>query len=218
MATQRESNPALLNKTVEDLKRLWGVNSKDPTCGAYLVRFLFYRAINTPDSEKKSRITKYQDAIDLGEAVLKLDPNNLMARFWLAAALGKQGLDIGIGRSLRQAKFIKQHLEVVEKAEPAYESAGALRALGIMYYELPGWPFSFGSYSKSVEYLKRAHQLSPTHLGNKSYLARSLIKSGEKELARTLAEEVLSSRPDPNHPNEENEYREIARFTLKKLD
>jgi tetratricopeptide (TPR) repeat protein len=211
-----EVNQKQLDETIGWLEELSKTDAIDVEILTNLARLKFFRAIN--DDDKSARIKKYQQSIDDSENALKLEPNNTAANFWKAAAIGKQGLDIGISKALKNAHPMKDCLDIVLKKNEAYDNAGAHRALGRLYYELPGWPISFGDNKLAREHLQKAVDLSPKTVSNHVYLAQVLIKLGEKDQAKKELAFVKSQPVNPNHKKESAEYLELAEKLNKKLD
>jgi tetratricopeptide (TPR) repeat protein len=208
-AVLHEVQPEEAQKTIEWLTTLEKDNPKDDEIPGHKARLLFLLALNEDD--KSVRIKKYQLAIDQAEKALQLNPESIPGNFWKAAAIGKQGLDIGIGKALKAVGPMRDSLKIVEKKDEKYENAGVHRALGRLYFKLPGWPLSFGSNSKALEHFKRAVELAPNHAGNRIFYAEVLLKKGMKEDARKELEFFKSIKPEPTRKREFAEFYEIAK-------
>ncbi|MDZ4677343.1 MAG: TRAP transporter TatT component family protein [Oligoflexia bacterium] len=203
-------------KTSKWLEDVCLADGKDDECFAQLSRVNFFYAVD--HDKKDERIKRYQKAIDAADKSLALNTKNITANFWKAAAIGKQGLDIGISKAFGNAPAMKKHLEIILSIDEKFEQAGAHRAMGRLYYELPGWPFSFGSFPKALEHMKKAVALAPEHYGNRIYYAQAELKhTGNKDLARPQIEAVLNMKDDPQHRIEQTEFRELALELKKKL-
>src|SRR5262249_14554823 len=142
---------------------------------------------------KEERIKQYQKSMDFGDAAIALDANSKTANFWSAAAIGKQGLDIGITKALRNAKPMKASLEIVLNQDEKFEMGGPNRALSRLYLRVPGWPISFGDNTKSLEHGQKAYDIAPTYNLNRIFFAEILIKKDKKDQAKKLLEEVVNS-------------------------
>lgn len=208
-AVLHEVKPEELTKTIEWLTTLEKENPKDDLIPGHKARLLFFLAINEED--KGVRIKKYQLAIDQADKALAINPKSVPGNFWKAAAIGKQGLDIGIGKALKNARPMRDSLEIVEKIDEKYEFGGVHRALGRLYFKLPGWPLSFGNNDKALEHLKRAVEIAPDHIGNHVFYAEVLLKKGMKDEARKSLEKVKAAKPDDNRKKEFAEYYELAK-------
>lgn len=181
----------------------------------HLAKVEFIIAIDEPS--KKLRIAKYQTAIDTASDLIEMSPKSIPGNFWKAAAIGKQGLDIGITKSLSNAKPMKKHLEVVLAQDEKLEQGGPHRAMGRLYFKLPGWPISFGDNKKSEEHLRKAVKIDPKHLGNRAYLAETLEALGKDKEAREHMEYVLSAKVNPKRKREMQEFVNIATDLKKEL-
>jgi tetratricopeptide (TPR) repeat protein len=211
----RETNAIQLDSTIKWLEELSKNATKDEEVFFSLAQLKFYRAIN--DDDKKSRIIKYQESIDDSDKAIAINPQSAPANFWRAAAIGKQGLDIGISKALKNAHPMKDNLEIVLKNDERYENAGAHRAMGRLYFELPGWPISFGDNKIALKHLQKAVELAPTSIANHIYLAQVLVKLGQKSEASSELAFVEKQPVNVNHKKETAEYLELARKLRSKL-
>jgi len=213
----RQLNPKLLDDAIARLEQLdkESAGKPDDKVLGELARLFFFKADVLQN--KADRIKGYQKSIDVADRALKINPTNLLANFWYAAAIGKQGLDVGITRSLNNAKPMKEKLDAAIQVDGKYEHGGPYRALGRLYYKLPGWPISFGDNDKAFEQLKKAYEVDPDFAWNKIYYAEILIKKGDKDKARKLLDEVFSAKKDELHPIDYDRWIIEARELQRKL-
>lgn len=209
---KRESDPQNLKATIALLENL---SKKDSEIYGQISRLYFFDAIN--EEKKDSRIKIYQKSIDAADKAIQEDSKSVLAHFWKAAAVGKQGLDIGVTKALKSARPMRESLEIVLGNDEKFEYGGAHRALGRLYYELPGWPLSFGDNDKALEHLKKSMNLFPDHLGNRIYYAQMLLKKGQKEEAKKQIVYFRQNSKKLQFKKELEEYNEIADKLEKKL-
>lgn len=203
----------LLLKTINWFRELTR-NSTESTALAELSRLKFMQA--QLESDKERRIQLFENAIETADQALALNANDVRGLFWKAAAMGKVAEDSGIINALRMLRPMESMLLKVIELDEHYENAGAHRALGRMYHQLPGFPISFGSNRKALMHLKRAHELFPRDVITRAFYAELLYDSGRKAEARKHAEFVLATPVADEDAREFAEYVGIAQEVINK--
>lgn len=203
----------LLLKTIDWFRELTR-NSTESAALAELSRLKFMQA--QLESDKERRVQLFENAIKTADQALALNANDVRGLFWKAAAMGKVAEDSGIINALRMLRPMESMLLKVIELDEHYENAGAHRALGRMYHQLPGFPISFGSNRKALMHLKRAHELFPRDVITRAFYAELLYDSGRKAEARKHAEFVLATPVADEDAREFAEYVGIAQEVLNK--
>lgn len=203
----------LLLKTINWFRELTR-NSTESTALAELSRLKFMQA--QLESDKERRIQLFENAIETADQALALNANDVRGLFWKAAAMGKVAEDSGIINALRMLRPMESMLLKVIELDEHYENAGAHRALGRMYHQLPGFPISFGNNRKALMHLKRAHELFPRDVITRAFYAELLYDSGKKVEARKHAEFVLATPVADEDAREFAEYVGIAQEVINK--
>ncbi len=73
--------------------------------------------------------------------------------------------------------LVNDLLDTFHKAaelDPKIDDGGADRSLGLLYYQLPGWPLGKGDKDKALKHLARAVELEPRRAANRLTLAKVL--------------------------------------------
>jgi tetratricopeptide (TPR) repeat protein len=97
---------------------------------------------------------------------------------------------------------VKNAKKIFEKAleiNPAALDGSAYTSLGSLYYQVPGWPISFGDDKKAAEYLKKGLSINPDGIDPNYFYADYLFRSGdysgaEKSLRKALQAPARNSR------------------------
>jgi len=126
---------------------------------------------------------------------IRLDANLAPARYYLALNTGQ------LARTkLFTALYLVGQLEESMLAsialDPAFDFAGAHRAIGVLYRDAPGWPTSVGNRAKSRLHLEKAVELFPDFPANRITFLESLLEWGDKKTVRAqlaAVEEVLKA-------------------------
>lgn len=189
-------------------------NSREPAVIAQLSRLEFMNA--QLEIDKNRRIQLFENCVAIADHALALDANDIGGLYWKAAAMGKLAKDTGILNALRMLRPMEKMLLRVVALDEKYEDAGGHRALGRMYYKLPGFPISFGSNQKALTHLKRAHELFPNDIITRVFYAEVLYDKGRKEEARKHADFVLATPVDEEDALEFAEYVDIALDIVRK--
>ena len=115
---------------------------------------------------------------------------------WAGAEGGFSALSL-----VKKARAIfEKSLEIDDKAL----EASAYTSLGSLYYQVPGWPISFGSDSKAEKYLKKALLISPNGIDSNYFYADYLIQSeGDYRQAKVYLEKALHAAPRPDRSLED---------------
>lgn len=147
------------------------------------------------ESDAKKRV--YDLGKNAGTEALKEFPESVGINAWMAIIWGVWGEENGIFQSARKgvAGIIRKHCEIVNKLDETFQDATGYRVLGRVHFKAPKIPLILGwpSKKKAVEYLEKAHRISPRNLYTKQYLAEALYKRGQKHRAKELLREVLTT-------------------------
>ena len=203
--------PALL-ATINWIKQL-AQSTHAPIIIAELVRLEYANA--EVETEKSKRIALYKVCIDTADKALAINPDEIGALYWKAIAMGKLSEETGVLNALRMTRTMEQLFLRVIALNEDYDDAGGHKALGRMYYKLPGFPISFGSKEKALFHLKRAYELYPNDIIIRAFYAELLVDMGHKQEARKHAEFILATPVEWEDNFRYHRFLEIARNIIK---
>lgn len=163
-----------------------------------------------------AKIAEFEKGIKAAKKALALDPNSIGGHYWLGVSYGLYGSAKGVTKSLSLIDPIKDEMAKVIALNPAYDSGGAYRVLGRLYYKVPG--IFGGSNSKAIENLKKAISYGPRRWLNHLYLAEVYIDDGYNDKAKKELKAVIAGPPEPGMQPEWNEEKVQAKKLLDKLD
>lgn len=138
---------------------------------------------------KREKFEMYERAKAIADTLKRLNPANPDGVMWWAVAQGRIGQTRGVLNSLFMVPTLKREFGRVLELDPKYTTA--YDAFGVLFYELPG--FAGGDLARSEEYLVRGLQLDPNYTLMRLDLARTYIKQGRLDEARTQLNYVLST-------------------------
>ena len=118
-------------------------------------------------------------------------------------------------------------LGLVKDAREALEAALAIDAdalegsaytsLGSLYYQVPGWPLSFGDDDKAREFLQRALSINPSGIDPNFFFGDFLRQQGQSEQARLYVGKVLDAPARPGRELADTGRREQTRRLMEQL-
>lgn len=162
-----------------------------------MARVEYWIGDKTENNKEKKAI--FQQGIYHAKKAVELEPNKVDGHFWLGVNYGVYGEAKGVLKSLFLVKPIKQEMNKVLELDRTYESGGADRVLGRVYFKLPG--FAGGDNKKSVEHLLKSRELGPNDGLTRIYLADTYLALDQVEKAREELDYVLKMESDPNDPS-----------------
>lgn len=204
--------PALLS-TIAWIKQL-AQSTQSPKVIAELARLEYADA--EVETEKSKRIELYKACIATADKALAINADEVGALYWKAVAMGKLSEESGILNALRMTRPMEQLFLRVIALDENYDNAGAHKALGRMYYKLPGFPISFGNKVMALFHLKRAHALFPNDIITRAFYAEVLLDMGRVQEARKHAEFVLGTPVEEENSFRYRRFVEIARNIVRK--
>jgi tetratricopeptide (TPR) repeat protein len=127
------------------------------------------------------------------------------------------GIDGGLG-ALGKVKRAKRLFETAIKQNPQALDGSAQTSLGSLYYQVPGWPISFGNDDKAEEHLKQALQIDPMGIDSNFFYADFLIEKDRYEEAKIYLERALQAPERAARPLADAGRRQEVKAALAKID
>ncbi len=106
----------------------------------------------------------------------------------------------GFAGGLGALKHVRHSKEALEKSLAIDSGAlqgSAYTSLGVLYYQVPGWPISFGDDDKARELLQKALSINPEGIDPNYFYADFLEREGEHERALHYLSKALQAAPRP---------------------
>lgn len=167
-------------------------------------QFVGHRLTKDPEAKK----ALFREGLDAGRLSLEKNEGCVPCHFWTGINMALYGETVGPFRTLVLLKQVREHLKTVERLEPSYASAGALRVLGLIEWKLPG--MLGGNNARAKEYLEKAIALLPKEPLNYLFLIKLLRDLGETEAADTLLAKTVSlPEPPLDQPESLEAFKEL---------
>lgn len=125
---------------------------------------------------------------------------------WAGAAGGLGALDL--------VKSAKAKLEQAISINPKALNGSAYTSLGALYYQVPGWPLSFGDDKKAEELLKQALAINPEGIDPNYFYGDFLMDQKQYGEARKVFEKALKAPDRPGRAKADAFRREEIRQHL----
>ncbi|MDY6841236.1 MAG: tetratricopeptide repeat protein [Pseudomonadota bacterium] len=119
----------------------------------------------------------------------------------------------GLG-ALGLVKDARKSLEAALAIDAQALNGSAYTSLGSLYYQVPGWPLSFGDDDKARQYLQKALAINPDGLDANFFFGDFLLDQGEPERARSYLQKVLEAPGRTGRDIADTGRREEARERL----
>jgi cytochrome c-type biogenesis protein CcmH/NrfG len=132
---------------------------------------LKYQTGKDPGKLAKVRALK-EEAVRLSEEF----PDAPALFYWRAQILCLEAEIMHSGGSLDRMRDARRMLETAERLDPGSSRVKSL--MGSIYYEVPGWPLSFGSDKKAAKYLREALVLDPEGMDPNYFMGDFLLGDG----------------------------------------
>ncbi|MEN3754175.1 tetratricopeptide repeat protein [Mangrovibacter sp. SLW1] len=127
---------------------------------------------------------------------------------------GEEGGLTGLGL----VKQARQALEASLKLDPQALSGSAWTSLGVLYYQVPGWPIGFGDKDKAREYLNKALALNPDGIDSNYFYGDFLLNTGNNTEARRYLEKALKAPARPGRELADSGRRKEIEHDLAQLE
>ena len=119
--------------------------------------------------------------------------------YWYLVNLGSWAEVYGILKAAREgvADIMKEQSQKIINLDSNYKNGGGYFMLGAVHLKSPYIPFllSWPDKNEAVKYLQLAVDTKDPTLVQKKYLAHAFYKTGSKEKAIKLLNEVINSEP-----------------------
>ncbi len=144
---------------------------------------------------KGEKLTYFGGAKAIAETLIALNDRNDDGHCWWGVAQGRIGQTRGVLNSLFMVSGLKKAFGRALELNPSHPTA--LDAMGVLYYELPG--FVGGDLGKSEDYFKRGIKSAPNYTLIRLDLAKVYIRQKRWAAARAQLDSLLATS-DPKYP------------------
>jgi tetratricopeptide (TPR) repeat protein len=145
-------------------------------------------------------------------------PKRAEPLLWQAIVLSTEaGVHGGLG-ALSMVDKARKLLEQAEKLNPDVMDGSIYTSLGSLYYQVPGWPLSFGDDDKAQAFLEQALQLNPDGIDPNYFYGDFLYRDGQKDAALIALKKALQAPSRPNRPLADEGRRKEVQALIDKIN
>jgi len=144
------------------------------------------------ETPNDSKPVKFEALLKKADSYLAATPQDHELRVWHGIIESSYaGAAGGLG-ALSHVKNARKDFEVVIAAQPDTLDGSAYTSLGSLYYQVPGWPLSFGSDEKAHDYLMAGLKINPNGIDPNYFYGDFLFRrkdyvGAERALRKALA-------------------------------
>lgn len=162
---------------------------------------------------KGEKLTYFGGAKAIAETLIALNDRNDEGHCWWGVAQGRIGQTRGVLNSLFMVSGLKKAFGRALGLNPSHPIA--LDAMGVLYYELPG--FAGGDLDKSEQYFKRSIESAPNYTLPRLDLAKVYIKQKRWLAARAQLDAILATTDARQPGDTELDDKPEARQLLEQI-
>lgn len=166
---------------------------------------------------KKQREAAFEALAKQAAAARAAQPKDAGALIWegivLSSYAGERG---GLG-AMSLAKQAKADFEQAIKLDPTALGGSAYTSLGVLYYQVPGWPVGFGDDDKARELLRKGLQVNPDGIDANYFYGDFLRDQGDWAGAAAALQKALAAPPRPGRELADQGRRREATELLTKV-
>ena len=162
------------------------------------------------------QIQYLNSCIDHSQRAILRDSRSGVAYFFKGLCLGRLGEMKGIWGSLKIITPVRENMEAAARIDPALDHGGPHRALGRLYFKLPG--VLGGDIKKSIDHLLKAVDYGPRYWENHYFLAESYYENQQYRLARSELQKAMDIASQPNDDPESKTHTTEFQKLMKAIE
>lgn len=149
------------------------------------------------------------------EALVKQYPNAAEPLIWQAIITSSDAGATGGLSVLSKVKDARRLLEAAEQIDPNALNGSIYTSLGSLYYQVPGWPLSFGDDDAAEIYLKKALSANPNGIDQNYFYGDYLRDQGNYKEALNYLNKALNAPDRAGRPVADEGRRAEIRKALE---
>lgn len=169
------------------------------------------------EAPNESKAEKFEALLKRADRYAAAAPQDLELRVWHGIIESSYaGAAGGLG-ALSHVKNARKDFEAVIAAQPNTLEGSALTSLGSLYYQVPGWPLSFGSDEKAHEYLMAGLKINPNGLDPNYFYGDFLFRRKDYVGAERALRKAMAAPDRPNRALADRGRRQEIEALLEQI-
>lgn len=169
---------------------------------------------NTPKAQREAA---FEALAKQAAAAKAAQPKDAAALIWEGIVLSSHAGERGGLGALGLARQARADFEQAIKLDPNALDGSAYTSLGVLYYQVPGWPVGFGDDDKARELLRKGLQANPDGIDPNYFHGDFLRDQGDWKGAAAALEKALAAPPRPGREVADQGRRKEATALLAKV-
>jgi tetratricopeptide (TPR) repeat protein len=173
--------------------------------------------VNYQIADEDERVDAFEKLAKSATQVVLNNANNAEALVWEGIVYSTYAGAVSKLSAGSKAKHAKKSFEAAMDIDGSALSGSAYTSIGVLYYKVPGWPFSFGSDKKAEKNLKKGLKFNPDGIDSNYFYAEFLIE--EKDDYVKAKEHLLkaqNAKPRATRPvADAGRQKEITKLLIK---
>ncbi len=150
------------------------------------------------EAPNDAKSAKFEALLKKADRYLAATPQDHELRVWHGIIESSYaGAAGGLG-ALSHVKNARKTFEAVIAAQPNTLDGSAHTSLGSLYYQVPGWPLSFGSDEKAHEFLMAGLKINPNGIDPNFFYGDFLFRLKDYAGAERALRKALAAPDRPN--------------------
>jgi len=173
-------------------------NSESSKEGASDVQRLYRQWADIRYQQKSDeREVMFESLREEAEYLTDAHPKDAELWIWRGIINSTYAGEVGGLSALSVIKEAKKNLEFALELDASALSGSAYTSLGVLYYQVPGWPLSFGDDDEAEVLLKKGLAINPQGIDPNFFYADFLINQGRKKEAKSYLD-IAENATDRN--------------------
>lgn len=163
------------------------------------------------------QIKAFEQLLEATEKLKQAKPDDPEILIWSGIIESTYAGAKGGLTALKYAKLSKADLEQALEINATALDGSAYTSLGTLYYNVPGWPISFGDDEKAEQLLKKALDINPQGIDPNYFYGQFLMEEGRYKEAETYFRKAQAAQPREGRDLADKGRQQEIASALKKV-
>ncbi|MCB1614568.1 MAG: hypothetical protein KDI30_01015, partial [Pseudomonadales bacterium] len=147
--------------------------------------------VNFTEKDNKQKLQKLEELVERARSAAEREPGNAEILVWKGVILSTYAGEKGGLGALSLVKEAKAAFEQALLIDDAVLNGAAHTSLGSLYYQVPGWPLSFGDDSKAEKHLQAGLKIAPQNIDALYFYGDFLARNNRLDEAKSYMKKAM---------------------------